>query len=153
MNNPRQGHALRKGRVSLSNQVYLLTTVTYQRIPVFNDLIAARLLIACLKSAHDSGQVESLAFVVMPDHLHWLVRLGEAMPLRQVMQSIKGRSSRLIGLYRQSNRLWQPGFHDHALRADEDVQQVARYVIANPLRAGLTDRIGNYSFWDAKWLL
>jgi len=152
---PPRGHALRKGRVSLPNHSYLLTTVTEQREPVFIDFAAARLLIACLKAVHNGGFAESLAFVVMPDHLHWLVQLGETMPLRRVVQTIKGRSSRLIGLQRQSGAskpLWQPGYHDHALRSDEDVRQVARYIVGNPIRAGLVEHIGDYPFWDAFWL-
>jgi len=48
--------------------------------------------------------------------------------------------------------VWQPGFHDHALRKEEDVRAVARYVVANPLRAGLVQRIGDYPHWNAIWL-
>jgi len=48
--------------------------------------------------------------------------------------------------------VWQRGFHDHALRAEEDIVGVARYLVANPLRAGLCDKIGNYPYWNAQWL-
>ena len=37
-------------------------------------------------------------------------------------------------------------------RLYEDVRAVARYIIANPLRAGLCERIGDYPLWDAAWL-
>jgi REP element-mobilizing transposase RayT len=46
----------------------------------------------------------------------------------------------------------QRAFYDHALRQDEDVQGVARYIVANPLRAGLVENIGDYPLWDAIWL-
>lgn len=49
-------------------------------------------------------------------------------------------------------RVWQRGFHDRALRQEEDLIATARYVVANPLRAGLVDRIGDYPWWDAVWL-
>ena len=49
-------------------------------------------------------------------------------------------------------RLWQTGFHDHALRREEDLAATARYLIANPLRAGLVQRVGDYPFWDAVWV-
>jgi hypothetical protein len=52
----------------------------------------------------------------------------------------------------QAGALWQPNFHDRALRIDEDRKAVARYVIANPVRAGLVERVGDYPFWDAIWL-
>ncbi|MFB6261862.1 MAG: transposase, partial [Thiohalorhabdaceae bacterium] len=48
--------------------------------------------------------------------------------------------------------VWQPGFHDRAIRREEDLEAVARYVVANPLRAGLVDRIADYPHWDAAWL-
>jgi putative transposase len=56
-------------------------------------------------------------------------------------------SARRIG-----RRIWQTGFHDHALRADEDVVRVARYIVANPLRAGLVSSPGEYPHWDAVWV-
>jgi REP element-mobilizing transposase RayT len=49
-------------------------------------------------------------------------------------------------------RLWQPGYHDHALRREEDLVATARYLVANPLRAGLVQHIGDYPLWDAVWL-
>ncbi|MFV3290267.1 transposase, partial [Pseudomonas sp. NY11955] len=29
---------------------------------------------------------------------------------------------------------------------------VARYIVANPIRAGLVSRVGDYPHWDAVWL-
>jgi REP element-mobilizing transposase RayT len=46
---------------------------------------------------------------------------------------------------------WAGAFHDHALRAEEDLLRSARYVIANPVRAGLVQRVGDYLFWNAVW--
>lgn len=48
--------------------------------------------------------------------------------------------------------VWQRTYHDHALRREEDLRAAARYVVANPLRAGLAEGIGDYPFWDAAWL-
>jgi hypothetical protein len=48
--------------------------------------------------------------------------------------------------------LWQRGFHDHALRQDDDLAAAARYVIANPVRRGLVKRVADYPHWDAVWL-
>lgn len=147
------GQALRRGRFSEPDRCYLLTTVTQDRRPVFGDWRRARLLVAEMRSLHDGEAVESLAWVVMPDHLHWLVRLGP-LPLQALMQRLKSRSAIAINQLdaRSGARLWQKGFHDHALRQDEDLQAVARYVVANPLRAGLVRRLGDYPLWDAIWL-
>jgi len=38
---------------------------------------------------------------------------------------------------RQGRRLWQKGYWDRILRADDDVLPIARYIVENPARAGL----------------
>lgn len=106
-----------------------------------------------MRRLHDARLVESLAWVVMPDHLHWLIQLGP-LSLPSLMQQFKSRSAIAI---RKANptfasRFWQKGFHDHALHKEEDLLATARYIVANPLRARLTKRLGDYPHWDAKWL-
>ncbi|HEF4758569.1 TPA: transposase [Pseudomonas putida] len=145
-------HLLRLGRYSESGRAYLITAVVHQRQPLFSDWKIGRLLVAELRRAHDQGWVNSIAWVIMPDHLHWLVQL-EQRTLAQLMQATKSRST--LSVNRTLNRegaFWQTGFHDRAIRDDEDLLPFARYIVANPLRAGLVDKIGNYPLWDACWL-
>lgn len=99
-----------------------------------------------LRTLHEEGRAETLCFVVMPDHLHWLVTLREGK-LSEAVQRVKDGSARLIG-----HPVWQPNFYDHAVRQDEDLRAIARYVVANPLRAGLVKRLADYPLWDAVWL-
>ena len=150
---------LRKQRLSLANQIYLVTSVTEKRKPWFTDLYLGRILVHGMRQQQVMGCVDSLAFVVMPDHFHWLLQLQPGHALSEVMRSVKGRAARLIREMMLQNgsvvggvKFWQDGFHDHALRKEEDLKDVARYVIANPLRAGLVSRIGDYPLWDAKWV-
>ena len=146
------GQALRSGRVSEANRAYLLTTVTHQRHTIFQDWRLARLLIAEMRRLHDQQLVQSLAWVVMPDHLHWLIQLQE-IPLPKLVLQLKSRSAIAINKARNaSGRVWQKGFHDHALRKEEGLTATARYIVANPLRAGLVQRVGDYPHWDAIWL-
>ncbi|MFV0455504.1 MAG: REP-associated tyrosine transposase [Pseudomonas sp.] len=147
------GWALRRGRFSEPGRIYLLTTVTHNRDPVFINWQLGRLVIREMRMLHEQAQVDSLAWVVMPDHLHWLIELGP-QPLAPLMQRLKSRSAIAINdaAGRNGKRLWQKGFHDHALRCDEDLKGLARYIVANPLRAGLVRRIGDYPLWDAVWL-
>jgi REP element-mobilizing transposase RayT len=141
------GKNLRHGRVSLPGQIYHVTTVTLDRAPVFSELRNARLLIHSLHQAQIRDEASTLAFVVMPDHLHWLMQLGDGQSLSRVVRTVKAVTSHQLG-----KGIWQKGFHDHALRSDEDLADVARYIVANPLRAGLVERLGDYPHWDAVWL-
>ena len=69
------------------------------------------------------------------------------------MKRIKGASARALNdRLGRHGALWQPGFYDHALRKDEDRLGTARYIVANPLRAGLVQRLGDYPHWDSVWL-
>ena len=69
--------SLRNGRYSQAGFIYLVTAVTAQRRPVFVDFTAARQLVRTLQSQSLSSRAQTLAYVVMPDHFHWLMQLGE----------------------------------------------------------------------------
>ena len=145
-------HRLRRGRVSTPGGLYLLTSITENRQAVFADFHLARLMVEQLQYAQHQALAKSLAWVIMPDHLHWLIELQQGT-LASLVRRVKSRSTCLINkASRRSGRLWQHGFHDRALRREEDIQAVARYIVANPLRAGLVSRIGDYPHWDAIWL-
>jgi REP element-mobilizing transposase RayT len=147
MHQPPHSKDLRKGRYSQSGQIYLITTVTWDRQPVFGNFHAARILIHALREEQNLGRADTLAFVVMADHLHWLMALREGAALSVVVRAVKAVTAKKLG-----GALWQRGFHDHALRREEDLVGVARYVVANPVRAGLVARAGDYPHWDAIWL-
>jgi putative transposase len=90
--------------------------------------------------------------VVMPDHFHWLMKLQHGS-LAGIVQRVKSKTAisvnRLTG---KQGRLWQSGYHDAAARHEDDLIHFARYIVANPLRAGLASRVGDYPLWDATWL-
>lgn len=140
---------LRKGRHCAAGHVYLLTSNTLGREPIFRDWRTGRLLVHELRRAQADGSVKSLAWVIMPDHLHWLVQL-EAGTLSALMRQVKSRSTLVINHHlKRSGPLWQKNFHDRAIRQDQDLISVARYVLANPLRGGLVARLADYPLWDA----
>ncbi|MNP56065.1 Transposase IS200 like protein [compost metagenome] len=88
----------------------------------------------------------------MPDHLHWLIELKGAT-LDTLMRRFKSRSS--LALHQagvEHHPVWQPGYQDRALRREESIVHVARYIVANPLRAGLARSVRDYPHWDAVWL-
>ena len=147
-----RANRLRAGRYSQSGQIYLLTTVTRNREPLFTDCRTGRFLVRQFQQAHTDDLADSLAWVVMPDHFHWLVELKNST-LPALMLAIKSHSARAINAHLgRTGSLWQKGFHDRAIRYDEDLLAAARYIIANPIRAGLVSRVHDYPLWDAKWL-
>ncbi|MFJ7285197.1 REP-associated tyrosine transposase [Pseudomonas sp. NPDC099000] len=152
MSELKHAHRLRTGRYSEPGQIYLLTAVVLNRQPLFHDFKSGRLVVDALKTAEQEGFATSLAWVVMPDHFHWLIELQNTQ-LSKLMARTKSRIA--VTLNRSAGRqgpVWQHGYHDRAIRKEEDLQAVARYIVANPLRAGLVKRVGDYPLWDAIWL-
>lgn len=144
---------LRKGRHSESGREYLLTTVVQARAPVFRNLAAARACILQLPTTERETGARWLAWVLMPDHFHGLVTLGERADLATLMRQLKGASARAVNqVLDRRGPLWQPAYHDRALRREDDRLAVARYIVANPLRAGLVNGLGDYPHWDSVWL-
>lgn len=144
---------LRRGRHSSAEQIYLITAATRYRTPLFTDFASARLVIREMRKLEREARLVSLAFVIMPDHLHWLLSPKADHPLNEIARLLKGRTARALNGQRVANgEIWQAGYHDHALRKDEDIQACARYLIANPLRAGLVRSVRDYPHWDAIWL-
>ena len=138
---------LRKGRFSEPGRIYVITTVTSRRQPLFQDFLAARTLIQVMMEHERAGFAATLCFVVMPDHLHWMMQLGEMKNLGETVQALKSLTSRRIG-----RPVFQKGYYDHAVRKEEDVKNLARYIDANPLRAGLAGNVNDYPHWDAVWV-
>jgi REP element-mobilizing transposase RayT len=144
--------ALRRGRVSLSGQIYLITAVTAGRQPIFRDFYCGRIVVREMQELEREHSAATMAFVVMPDHFHWLMQLNTEA-LAAVVARLKGRSARRVSKWRRSDgRIWQPGYHDHALRCEESLAAISRYIVANPVRAQLVRRVGDYPLWDCQWL-
>ena len=144
--------ALRRGRYSRPQQIYCITTITQDRRPLFTDFTVARLLVHELRRLHDDGDLMSLAWVIMPDHLHWMIQLNDSLPLSRIVKAVKARSAHAINRHlNQRGKVWQKAYYDRAVRAAEDIRQACRYIVANPLRAGLVGDIGCYSHWDCMW--
>jgi REP element-mobilizing transposase RayT len=87
----------------------------------------------------------------MPDHWHGLVELGEPDGLSRCIQRLKANSSRRVHESGLAAKVWAAGFHDRALRSEEHLNDVARYVIRNPIRAGIVAQARDYRWWGAVW--
>ena len=151
---PSKGYKeLRKGRYSERNRIYHVTTKTHQRQRIFSHFGDAPILINAFRVQHGAGHLASLAFVVMPDHMHWMVQLLGERSLPTCVNLVKSLATREIhrdGFHR--GNIWQRGFQERALRKDDDLVAVARYIVANPVRAGLVRSVREYPHWYAKWV-
>jgi len=89
---------------------------------------------------HDPVLHHLRAFVIMPNHVH--VLLKPAVPLKEVMQRIKGstarEANRILGL--TGRPFWNPESFDHWVRTEKEFNDIIRYIEYNPVSAGFVLR-------------
>ena len=76
--------------------------------------------------------------VLMPDHFHAILSIQGKRTLESVISSWKRLAAKRLRIR------WQRGFFDHRLRSEASAQQKWKYILQNPVRAGL---VSHASVW------
>jgi len=93
----------------------------------------------------------------MPDHAHFLVGTTVESFLIDFVRDFKQetgwwfKSKYIRGRLKPSptsvvHPLWQKSYYDHVVRSEEGLRAAAEYILGNPVRAGLTREVGDFSF-------
>ncbi|MGE9268648.1 MAG: REP-associated tyrosine transposase [Verrucomicrobiales bacterium] len=91
-----------------------------------------------------------LAWCIMPNHVHLIVRQGESQSLGEILRHWKGRSARVINQRAERvGRLWSPDYFDRVIRKEEHFYRCLRYVHQNPVKAGLVNEAHEWAFSSA----
>jgi putative transposase len=125
----------------VGQQRYFLTFCCRDRLAVFKDHQIAERTLAQFRRTASLEQFSIVAYCLMPDHAHLLVQgLCDGSDFRRFAKMAKQRSG---GLYarRKHGGLWQPGYYERVLREDDDSRAVARYIVNNPVRAGIVSHL------------
>jgi len=86
----------------------------------------------------DGERYVLFAWCIMPNHVHAVLRPRCEHSLSSVLHSWKSFSSKAIGkLLNREGTLWQEESYDHLVRDVQDFAHAVRYVVENPLNAGL----------------
>ncbi len=110
---------------------------------------ASRLLMRILAGWAEEAGWTVPVLCVMPNHVHFLggKRSDEALGLKEFVKRFKGRSSRELNLLLgRSGAFWHPDWFDRWMRTDAECERVAKYILNNPVKAGLVSRIEDYAF-------
>ena len=125
---------------------YSLTFCTNHRACLFLDSEVVQLVLSQFLRAAAEEEFSVLAYCFMPDHVHFLVQgNSESSDGRRVIKLGK-RYAGYAYSKKYSRKLWQPWGFERVLRDDEASFKVARYIIENPVRAGLARTVSEYPF-------
>jgi len=88
------------------------------------------------------------AAVVMPDHVHLLLRPLTGYELSRIMKGIKGVSARKINSLRgTAGTVWQDESWDRIVRDADEFHEKLQYMADNPRKAELVRSIDDYPYW------
>jgi len=123
---------------------YFLTFCTISRHHHFVDQQCVEVVVGQVLRAAADTDFAIVAYCFMPDHLHLLIEArSEAADCLRFIKRAKQFSG-----YHFKQRfgvpLWQRYGYEHVLRDDEATLGVARYILENPLRAGLVASAEDY---------
>ena len=98
-------------------------------------------LVQTIKHRNDRQLWYAHLAVIMPDHAHLLVSFGTIETRIQIVVSKwKEWTAKSLGIQ------WQRDFFEHRLRKEESFREKADYVLANPVRAGLVERVEDWPY-------
>jgi putative transposase len=114
---------------------------------VFHDPDRARYVIDQFLRLAEEEKFEVIAYCVMPDHFHSLPEgFSDDSDLRRLVHRWKTRTGHWWRDSVERGKLWQEGYFDRVLRPSDQEAAVVRYIVANPVRAGLVENVVDYPF-------
>ena len=106
-----------------------------------------QLVLTHVKSGH--GRFYDLAAaVVMPDHVHVILKPRADFTLSNILKGVKGVAARLLNQQRNTRgRVWQEESWDRILRSTAEFEEKLQYMYENPVRRGLVGDGSAYDGW------
>jgi putative transposase len=99
-----------------------------------------------LKRAHEKKKLQVHAFVLMPNHFHLLCHTPEANLDHIMRDFLRNMSVTVTARAGAINHLWGSRYRRTLVDSERYYRQVYRYVLQNPLRAGLVRQVEDYRF-------
>ncbi len=124
---------------------YFITCATYQKRLYFTDKAVIDIILPVISRCSARKGFNIYTYCFMPDHLHMLLVGEEKSSLHRFMQAFKQESS-FTFKREYENSLWQRSYYDRVLRTEETLEEVAWYIMNNPVRKGLVNDYKSYNF-------
>ena len=140
--------------------LYFITLVSHNREYLFGKIESEQMIYSPLGEMLKSEWISSFeireelfchGWVIMPNHLHAIVRISKVnnekpeiknpgvayRPPRSISSFVAGFKSSVttrINQYRNTPGapVWQPRFHDHIIRDEEEYEKILLYIQNNP---------------------
>jgi putative transposase len=150
-------------RIYLDSYSYYLTLVTQGRKPLLVENI--EVLRTAFKLSKKKYAYEIEAIVILPDHLHMIIRPKIATEYSKIIRHIK--RSFVYGLnqelkdqakaeishakYNRSHAgIWQERFYEHTIRDEKDWLEKMEYIKYNPIKHEYVENLEDWKYSSFK---
>ena len=162
----------RRGRKNFADEhFFFVTTTVVHFIKIFNEPTFCQILINNIKHYQEKYNFKVIAYVVMPSHFHWIVKINPKYgTISDIMRDLKKYSawdileeidktidqlSKIfkavaVGYPNQRRKLWMPRFDDEVIRNEKMFWSKFHYIHNNPVEAGLVGRAEEYKYSSAR---
>lgn len=92
---------------------------------------------------------DMFSFVIMHSHIHLFFEFNNELSLKHELEEFKrwtGHQAARIDTELSGTRFWQVEWFDHWSRSDEEDEKIIHYIQNNPIKAGITNRVGQYPY-------
>ncbi len=158
---------MRLPHVQIAGDIYYITNVIYNRLPIFTRPSFVVPIIDSLNFYRYKQSYKVLGYVIMPDHLHILIWPYGGVPVPDMMRDLKrftsGRIARQAEVEgkkewleafraagekteRADYKVWQDGYWDKNIFSEKMLRQKLNYIHNNPVRAGLVESPDKYPY-------
>ncbi len=116
---------------------------------ILSQYAVAEIVTATLQN-EDGKSCTLISWMIMPNHVHVLLRPLEGHSLSDIMKTIKSVSSHKINeIIGRSGSVWQPDYFDRYIRDADHFYKAVRYIENNPVKAGLCSTPDEWRFSSA----
>lgn len=131
--------------VYVGQRAVAFTACVCTHVHLFVDAETVGVMDGLLREAAEHYHCAIVIYLFMPDHLHTvLMSIDDGDPL-SAMKRFKQRSSYWLAHHRPGVH-WQKDFYDRIVRTEREFRNHIRYILNNPVRAGLVDDFRIYPF-------
>lgn len=135
------------------NQVFFVTIAARRdraskaRPKHFVDRDLASEVIHAIHDLRRKKDVTVYCYCLMPDHLHLLLSPSKKSgSLVGVMREFKSYTTRVAWSHGWEGRFWARSYYERVMRSERAFRETCRYVLDNPVRAGLVTQGEEYEF-------
>lgn len=101
---------------------------------------------------HNGKRYRLVAWVIMPNHIHFMLEPYEDISLSDIMQGFKSytahKANKLLG---RSGKFWHEDYFDRYIRDGKHFWNTLRYIEMNPVKAGLCSTAADWLYSSANW--